>query len=373
MRKKENNNQDKKENEKQVPQLAQSEEEIKLIEAPKKIPIFTHTSVILIVSILIMGILDIWCYADLLLDNKTFVYLFSFATALVVGLSIVFLFTKKVGWLKTNFVIMALAFVFTWGYYLFVALDLLKYMTDAEALQEALSGIGWWKYLVFFLIQFLQVTFIPIPAMVTTIAGSVLFGPGIATLLSIAGILTGSIVAFIIGDKCGEKVVAWIVGEKQMKKYSSLLFDKGKYIFFLMMLFPLFPDDVLCLVAGMTTMSYKFFIITILLTRPIGIFMTCYLSVSIPYHGWGLVVWAILIVLIILMFWISYKYKDKIEEIITKFSDKITRRFSKNKAKQILIDNAPKILLLPEKTLTNPSQDKVDEIKKNKNKTKKRK
>lgn len=337
----------------------EANKEIKLIEAPKKEPIFTHSSVLLILSILIMGCLNIWCYADLLFETKTFIYLCSFAIALIVALSIVFLFTRKIGLLKTNFIIMILAFLFTWGYYLFVIFDLLKYLTNAEALQDALSSIGWWKYLAFFFIQFLQVTFIPIPAMVTTVAGSVLFGPGIATLLSLAGILTGSIVAFIIGDKCGERVVAWIIGEKQMKKYSSMLFDKGKYIFFLMMLFPLFPDDILCLVAGMTTMSFRFFMITILLTRPIGIIMTCYLSVSIPYHGWGLVVWAILIILIILAFWLSYKYKDKIEEIVTKLSEKLTNRFKKKNAKQVMIDNLPKTLLLPEKTETS-IQNKTD-------------
>ena len=331
--------------------------EVRFLGDVKKAPIFSRSAVSLLISILFMSALDIWCYLGLLHDHKAFMWLFAGATAILILLTIIFFCKAKMGWLKANFVIIVIAFVFTWGYYLFVVFDLIKYLTDASAMEEALRNIGWWKYLVFFALQFLQVTFIPLPAMVTTVAGSVLFGPGIATLLSLAGIMLGSIVAFIIGDKCGERVVAWIIGEKQMKKYSTLLFDKGKYIFFLMMLFPLFPDDILCLVAGMTTMSFRFFLITIILTRPIGIVMTCYLSVSIPYHGWGLAVWAVLIIIIVFAFWLSYKYKDQIEAYVTKLSEKFSRRFGKKSAKQILVDNAPKTLLLPEKTETDAKDD----------------
>ncbi len=331
--------------------------EVRFLGDVKKAPIFSRSAVSLLIGILLMSALDIWCYLGLLHDHKAFMWLFAGATAILILLTIIFFCKAKMGWLKANFVIIVIAFVFTWGYYLFVVFDLIKYLTDASAMEEALRNIGWWKYLVFFALQFLQVTFIPLPAMVTTVAGSVLFGPGIATLLSLAGIMLGSIVAFIIGDKCGERVVAWIIGEKQMKKYSTLLFDKGKYIFFLMMLFPLFPDDILCLVAGMTTMSFRFFLITIILTRPIGIVMTCYLSVSIPYHGWGLAVWAVLIIIIVFAFWLSYKYKDQIEAYVTKLSEKFSRRFGKKSAKQILVDNAPKTLLLPEKTETDAKDD----------------
>ncbi len=325
----------------------------------KKSSVFSRSTVTLLISILALSVLDIWCYLSLLHTHKSFMWLFAGATSLLILLSIMFFCNKKIGWLKTNFVITIIAFVFTWGYYLFVILDIVKYLTDASAMEEALRNIGWWKYLAFFALQFLQVTFIPLPAMVTTVAGSVLFGPGIATLLSLAGIMCGSIVAFIIGDKCGERVVSWIIGEKQMKKYSTLLFDKGKYIFFLMMLFPLFPDDILCLVAGMTTMSFRFFLITILLTRPIGIIMTCYLSVSIPYHGWGLVVWGVLIIIIVLAFWFSYKYKEQIETFVTKLSEKISKRFGKKSTKQLLIDNASQTLLLPEKTDTSITEEKI--------------
>lgn len=318
-------------------------------DASKKAPIFTRSSITLLITIFILGVLDIWCYASFFKESTSIMWLASVATAIVMGLSILFLCLRRTGWLKANFVLMIIAAVVTWGYYLIDAYNILEYVTSIEKMQEALSKVGWWKYLLFFALQFLQVTFIPLPAMATTIAGTLLFGPLTATLLSLAGIMLGSIVAFLIGDKCGEKVVAWIIGQEQMEKYSKLLYDKGKYMFFLMMLFPLFPDDIMCLVAGMTTMTYRFFLTTIILTRPIGIIMTCYLGSGdiIPFSGWGLAVWAVLIIVMIILFWCSYRYKDKIEQIINKINDKLKWAFMSKKDKVFKMLNInPEIKLL---------------------------
>ena len=334
---------------------------------------FTHTSVLLISSILILGALDIWCYSSLISTSKWLLLTASIATGLLMGLGIVFLITKRLGWLKAVFVVIAIAAIFTWGYYLFEVLDLISYLTDQDKLQAALSEVGWWKYLIFCLLQFLQVTFIPLPAMVTTIVGTILFGPFVATLLSLVGIMSGSIFAFWLGDKFGEKVVSWIVGEKSMKKYSNLLFDKGKYIFFLMMLFPIFPDDVLCLVAGMTAMTYRFFLVTIVLTRPIGIIMTCYLGSGdiIPFSGWGLIVWAVLILILIILFWVAYRYKDQIEQLINNMAAFLKKKFMSKQDKLFLQLGINKdIRLLPEKTLTSTLYEEENLKKRQKNTTK---
>ncbi len=344
---------------------------------------YSFSNITMLVSIIILCALNIYCALGLL-DLGTYNYLIAAGSGILLILAFIFFFKNFIGWLKTDFVCVVLIALFSWGYYLFVMFGLVKYLQDENALQELIQSTGIWSYLVYVLVQFLQVTFIPIPAMITTIAGTFLFGPGMASLLSIAGIFLGSFFAFFIGDKFGEKVVKWIVGEEKTKKYSNLLYDKGKYMFFLMMLFPIFPDDILCLVAGMTSMSYRFFATTILLTRPIGIVMTCYLGSGdvIPFSGWGIPVWCVLIILMIIAFWIAYKYKDKIEIIINKFVQKIkvfvvkinnfiTRvfedfiaLFSKNyKIKLLLKRNKYPLSLLPEKTETLPSDD-IDNFKK---------
>lgn len=246
-----------------------------------------------------------------------------------------FLFMFKVFSLyRLIFICLALLSFFTWGYQLIVFLGYAEIFESVEAMQEFISKTGAWGIAVFMLIQFLQVVILPIPAMITTIAGAVLFGPTTAMILSIVSIIIASYVAFFMGRFFGEKVVSWIIGKEACDKYSKLLYDKGKYLFFLMMLFPFFPDDILCMVAGMTTMSLRFFTLTIFITRPIAIIPTCYLGggTIIPYYGWGLIVWGILILIMATLFVLSYKYQSKIESFVTKLSQKFSKN-SKNDTK----------------------------------------
>ena len=93
-----------------------------------------------------------------------------------------------------------------------------------------------------------------------------------------------------------------------------------------MMLLPIFPDDVLCLVAGLTNMSWTFFTVTNLISRPIGVLSVSYVNSLIPYHGWGLAVWAVIIVAIVAVIILAYKYQKQIENFILKiFGNKKTK------------------------------------------------
>ena len=156
----------------------------------------------------------------------------------------------------------------------------LEKIKSVEQIQAFILSGGVWSYLIFFAIQFLQVVFLPIPAAVTTVAGTLVFGPWITLAISFVSVMLASIFAFFLGRKIGKSVVIWIAGEKDYQKWAEKL-GKGKYVFFLMMLFPVFPDDILCMVAGTTNMSWKFFIVTNLITRPIGIFCTCFRGISV--------------------------------------------------------------------------------------------
>ena len=243
------------------------------------------------------------------------------------------LFTIEIDtWFRILFTTLVVITIISWIYQFIVFLGYEQIFSSTESMQNFIKSTGAWGIVVFMLIQFAQATFIPIPAMITTIAGSVIFGPTIAMITSLVAILLASIVSFFIGRLLGEKVVSWIIGKSACEKYSKLLYDKGKYLFFLMQVFPFFPDDILCLVAGMTTMSFRFFFITMLIARPLAIIPTCYLGggTVIPYSGWGLVVWGILIILMIVLFILSYKYQNKIEQFVIKLSQKFSKKKENN-------------------------------------------
>jgi uncharacterized membrane protein YdjX (TVP38/TMEM64 family) len=208
-------------------------------------------------------------------------------------------------------------------------------ISSVSELKDFILSGGIYSYLIFFLIQFLQVTFIPIPAFITTVAGTLVFGPWITTIISIVAQLLGAVVAFFIGRKLGRKVVTWIAGEEQTKKWEVQL-GKGKYVFFLMMLFPVFPDDLLCLVAGLTSMTFKFFFVTNAITRPIGIVATCFFGSGylIPFRGYWLILWAVIIIAMGAALVLSFIYHQQIENFVTNLGVKIKKKFEKQKVKK---------------------------------------
>ena len=81
------------------------------------------------------------------------------------------------------------------------SLDKLQSLEDIK--RFILSG-GNYSLIIFVAIQFLQVTILPIPACLTTIAGALIFGPFIAFILSFVSIFLGSMFAFYLGRRYGK-------------------------------------------------------------------------------------------------------------------------------------------------------------------------
>ena len=184
---------------------------------------------------------------------------------------------------------------------------------------------------VFTLIQFLQVIFLPIPSLIITLTGVAIYGPIIASVLCSVGILLGSFTSFMLGKIWGYKIANWIAGEKNAKKYADLLNAKGRFFLIIAFLLPLFPDDILCLVAGITSMKFKTFFVIASITRPIGVIFMSYFGGGyiIPFVGWGLYVWPFLLAFIIVAVVVIYKKQSQIEQYILNMLDKIKQKRKK--------------------------------------------
>ena len=186
-------------------------------------------------------------------------------------------------------------------------------MSDEEGLEAYLERAGKWMAILFVVLQFLQVVILPIPSTVTVVAGSALFGPLMGSLYSLLGIVLGSLTAFLVGRYAGYRVVAWLVGKKTLDKWLKKVKGKDKLLLTAMFLLPVFPDDVLCFVAGISSMSLWYFLVVILISRVLAIFTTSYSISLIPINTWwGLLIWGILIACVIVLFTVLYKKSDAI-------------------------------------------------------------
>ncbi len=210
--------------------------------------------------------------------------------------------------------------------YILLKTGFMEIAGDEELLKEYLSHTGIWMGALFVLLQFLQVVILPIPSTVTVLAGAALFGPFVGSLLSLAGIFLGSLVAFLVGRYAGIRVVEWIVGKEILRKWLKKIEGKDKLLLSVMFLLPVFPDDVLCFVAGLSSMSVWLFLGVILVSRVIAIFTTSFCVEVIPYNTWwGLLIWAAIGLLVLLLFVVLYKKSDAILDFFAKKFHRETR------------------------------------------------
>ncbi len=256
------------------------------------------------------------------------------------ALGVVMFFIGKQALLKSVFVLVCCAFVLILVFALMSRFGgLEKYPTDGEKIEhvtELIKQTGSWGMAAYVLLQVLQVVILPIPALVCYVPGSVIWGPGYATLLASLGVLLGSVICYLIGKFFGKKVVIWIAGKENTEKYVSILGKRGKVIFILMQILPFFPDDILCLVAGLTSINFPFFILTIAIIRPCVIAVYCYLGSGslIPFSGWGIFVWIAIIVVCIVLAVLSFKYQDRFEQWLMKKVSALREKFKSRKKKQ---------------------------------------
>ncbi len=178
-----------------------------------------------------------------------------------------------------------------------------------DKIQELVSSAGSSAPLMFILITFLQVSFISIPSAPVILGGSYIFGALESFVYSYIGTILGASFAFFLGRKIGRPFINWVAGDKETVDELLLkLHGKEKIILFMMFLLPMFPDDLLCAIAGMLSMSYGLFLGMQLSTRIVAIGGTLFLFSGeiLPFEGWGL--WAIggIVLAIALMFVVMY-------------------------------------------------------------------
>ena len=207
--------------------------------------------------------------------------------------------------------------VFAIIFFMVCATGIISKINSIQALRDYIQHFGSWAVVLFILFSFLQVVVLPVPGSVSIAAGVALFGPFKCAVYSFIGILAGSIVAFAIGRWIGYRAVKWIVGEDTLKKWLEKLKGKDYLILSIMFLLPMFPDDVLCFVAGLSSMTWPYFLVMIFITRAISVFSVAYSLGFIPFNTWwGILIWALIAAAVLAAFWLVWKYSDKIDGFI---------------------------------------------------------
>lgn len=191
---------------------------------------------------------------------------------------------------------------------------------------------SWYGWIMFILLQSgltMLLCVIPGCSMAFILLSTQLFADNLifAFLLSFLSVMTCSTVMYTMGRIGGYKICCKILGDEECDKSLELLRVKGTVYFPLMMLFPIFPDDALVMMAGTTKMKLKWFIPSIILGRGIGIFTIVFGFSIIPFEEFtSLYDWLILVTVV--LFWIIMLFKTA-----HKFNDFMAKRKAKAEEK----------------------------------------
>lgn len=199
------------------------------------------------------------------------------------------------------------------GWFLYTS-GFFQAVRSLETLRAYIARFAPCSHLLFFLVQFLSVVLAPIPSNFVAAAGGVLFGTGPAFLITFSAVVAGSLLTFSLARALGRDFADRLVSRKLSEKYQDILRAKAPVFLTLAFLFPFFPDDMLCILAGLTSLSLRRFALIVLLARPWGLLFASALGGSTL----GLSPWVMVPLALVglVLFLLGMKYGDKAEEAI---------------------------------------------------------
>ena len=163
------------------------------------------------------------------------------------------------------------------------------------------NSTGWVLWVVLWVLFFLQCNVLNIPA-VSLLQISVHSGIEVLSwqflLLVITAYMAGCILSYWLGRWFGSRAIKWVAGSQDdFDKWSDFINKKGKIWYLVSVVLPVFPDDILCIIAGSLKMNFGFYTLANLIGRSIGLVtMVVFLkyigiaSSSIPFM---LIIWCI--------------------------------------------------------------------------------
>ena len=155
-----------------------------------------------------------------------------------------------------------------------------EFFTNQETIRDFVNSYDSLAPIIFILMQILQVIIAPLSHYVVSIAGGFIFGTGLGFLYNLIGRIIGTAIAFYLGRYLGRKIIQHVVKLETINRY-DYYFEKGKILLFLAYFLPLFPDDELSYLAGMSRINPKVFMVIMALGHVGG-------SLSLAYLGNGI-------------------------------------------------------------------------------------
>jgi uncharacterized membrane protein YdjX (TVP38/TMEM64 family) len=174
------------------------------------------------------------------------------------------------------------------------------------------EDFGAWGPVAYVLALAAQVVVVPVPGTLFPPVGALAFGPWPALGLSLVGLALGSAVVFLIVRRWGRPVAMRLAGDDRIRRYEAVISARGGLVLWLVFLLPLLPDDAVCALAGLSSISFRRFMVIATVGRipavAAGVFGMAGLEGA---PAW---VWAAAAVGFVLMVWAGLRFGPALEQ-----------------------------------------------------------
>jgi uncharacterized membrane protein YdjX (TVP38/TMEM64 family) len=182
--------------------------------------------------------------------------------------------------------------------------DLFRIVSDQAAVSAYLQSYGPLGPIVLFLLLVAQVFVAVIPGHALMVTAGYVYGPiGLGTV--ILSTILGSQIAFLIARQYGRGLIYKLASPEILERWDGTARYQGTLFYFFAFVLPIFPSDLMCYVAGLSTISARRFFIANVLGRsccavfitmigmygmhpPIEFWVLAILGISGFFAGWAI-------------------------------------------------------------------------------------
>lgn len=175
---------------------------------------------------------------------------------------------------------------------------LIPIFKDMETIKKIILGYGSYSFIVYILLQVVQIVVFFIPGDIIQISAGFIFGPVRGLFLSLLGICIGSSTVFFISRKLGKPFVnklvskkdTWIIHKLDKLRDHPLKEKKLRKIVFFTYLIPGIPKDILGYICGISEIKFRDFILYSSIARIPALFISSFFGHKLSFENLKLLV-----------------------------------------------------------------------------------
>jgi len=202
--------------------------------------------------------------------------------------------------------------------------SLVPLLSDRQALEAFLAQLGPWAPIAVILAEIFQVLLAPVPGQAVGIVAGYLYGIWWGTALCMVGLVLGTILAIWIARQIGRPLVERLASPELIARLDGYVERRGVTAIFVIFLLPFLPDDLTCLVAGLTPLSLGQLVPLALLGRLPGVLVSCW--VGSQAHGLSWEQMALVVTVAIPMAVLFLRYQSRLEAKMFAIVERIANR-----------------------------------------------